>query len=77
MLLPTYTSLLSFLTELHLGPVDIHSCSPPRGLVRTTVALGSLHLASSTEACTTSRWDMGLPHHLPLGPFTPALAARQ
>lgn len=74
MLLPSYTSLLSFLTELHLGPVDIQSRSPPQGLVRTTVALESLHLASSTEACTASQWDMGLPHHLP---FTPALAAGQ
>lgn len=77
MLLPTYTSLLSFLTELHLGPVDIQSCSPPRDLVRTTAAFESLHLASSMEVCTASRWDMGLPHHRPLGPFTPALAAGQ
>lgn len=61
MLFPSYTSLLSSLTVLHLRPAGIRSTSPTLGLVRVTVSFGSQHLASSTEACTASLWDMELP----------------
>lgn len=61
MLFPSYTSLLSSLIVLHLRPAGIQSPSPTLGLVRVTVSLESQYLASSSEACTASLWDMELP----------------
>lgn len=61
MLFPSYTSLLSSLTVLHLRPAGIWSTSSTLGLVRVTVSFESQHQASSTEACTASLWDMELP----------------
>lgn len=74
-LFPSYTSLLSFLPALYPGPVGLRSPSPPRGFVRTTGSLENRHLASSTEACPAGLRDKELPRRLPLGLFTPALAA--